>query len=144
MLYRGLKTLAVRVAQQNRNGQKIAEFLETQPAIERVYYPGLPSHPDHKFATKLMKGFGGVVTFLIKGDLETVSRFIDRLKIPLIAPSLGGVESLIDPPALMSFWNLPKEERERLGIPDNLIRLVLGNEDTNELIDDLRQALAGI
>lgn len=144
MLYRGLKTLAVRVAQQNRNGQKIAEFLETQPAIERVYYPGLPSHPDHKFATKLMKGFGGVVTFLIKGDLETVSRFIDRLKIPLIAPSLGGVESLIDPPALMSFWNLPKEERERLGIPDNLIRLALGIEDTNDLIDDLRQALAGI
>jgi len=142
MLYRGLKTLVVRVKQQNQNGQKVAEFLEGQPLIEKVYYPGLESHPDHHFATQLMQGYGGVVTFLIEGDLDTTARFFDRLEIPIIAPSLGGVESLIDPPALMSFWNLTKEEREALGIPDNLIRLALGIEDTDDLITDLRQALS--
>jgi len=141
LLYRGLKTLAVRVARHNENGMKVAEFLENQSKIERVYYPGLESHPDHKIASALMRGFGGVVTFLVKGDFETTARFIDGLEIPLIAPSLGGVETLVDPPALMSFWNLSPEERTALGIPDNLVRLATGIEDTEDLIADLDQSL---
>lgn len=144
LLERGIKTLAVRVRQQNQNAQAVAEYLEAHPAIERVWYPGLSSHPDHEVACAQMSGFGGVVTFTVRGDLYTTGDFIDRLRIPYIAPSLGGVESLIEQPALMSYYERTTEEREALGIYDNLVRFAIGIEDTQDLIDDLEQALAGV
>ncbi len=144
LLLRGLKTLALRVDKQNQNGQAIAEFLEGHPSIERVWYPGLPSHPDHEIAKGQMSGFGGVVSLTVKGDLEATSRFIDALQIPLIAASFGGVESLVEQPALMSFFELSTEERLGVGISDNLVRLSLGIEDAGDLIADLDQALAQI
>jgi len=143
LLLRGLKTLGLRLERQNHNGQLVAEYLEAHPAVERVWYPGLPSHPDHEVAAAQMKGFGGVVSFTIRGDLETTSRFIDRLQIPLISPSLGGVESLVTQPALMSYYDLSTEERLEIGIRDNLVRLALGIEDAADLIADLAQALEG-
>ena len=140
-LARGLRTLGLRMAQHNRNGQAVAEFLEGHPAVERVWYPGLPSHPDHEVARRQMRGFGGVVSFTVKGGLEETARFVDALRIPLLAASLGGVESLVTLPALASYYNLSPEERQALGIPDNLVRLSLGVEDTADLLDDLAQAL---
>jgi len=141
LLSRGLKTLGLRVERQNHNGQKVAEFLEDHPMIEQVWYPGLASHPDHQFAVEQMHGFGGVVSFTVRGDLDDTSRFIDALKIPFLATSLGGVESLITQPALMSYFDLEPEQRAALGIKDNLVRLALGVEDTADLIVDLEQAL---
>jgi cystathionine gamma-synthase len=141
LLLRGLKTLALRVEKQNGNGQAVAEFLEDHPSIERTWYPGLPSHPDHQVAKEQMSGYGGVVSFTVKGDLETTSRFIDALQIPLIAASFGGVESLVEQPALMSFYELSTEERLAVGISDNLVRLSLGIEDAEDLIADMDQAL---
>ena len=141
LLSRGLKTLGIRVATQNANGQKVAEFLEQHPRVQRVYYPGLESHPSHVLARDLMSGFGGVVTFLIDGGFDDTANFIDRLKIPKIAPSLGGVESLVEQVAIMSFWNLPRAKREALGIPDNLVRLAAGIEEAEDLMADLNQAL---
>jgi cystathionine gamma-synthase len=142
MLERGMKTLGVRVGQQNANAMAVACYLESHPAIERVWYPGLPSHPDHQVAVAQMNGFGGVVTFEVKGDLKTTGEFIDRLRIPYIAPSLGGVESLIEQPALMSYYEKTTEERLALGMKDNLVRFAIGIEDTDDLLDDLEQALA--
>jgi cystathionine gamma-synthase len=144
LLLRGLKTLGLRIERQNQNGQAVAAFLEGHPKIERVWYPGLASHPDHAVAVRQMKGFGGVVSFTVRGDLETTSRFIDAVQIPIIAPSLGGVESLIEQPALMSFYELSTEERLAVGLRDNLVRLALGIEDTLDLVQDLDQALAQI
>jgi cystathionine gamma-synthase len=144
LLLRGLKTLALRITQQNKNGQAIAEFLENHSKIENVWYPGLPSHPDHQVAKQQMNGYGGVVSFTIKGDLDTTSSFIDALQIPFIAPSFGGVETLIEQPALMSYYELSTEERLAVGIPDNLVRLSLGIEDVEDLIADLDQALIQI
>jgi cystathionine gamma-synthase len=144
LLLRGLKTLALRIEKQNFNGQAAAEHLESHSRIEKVWYPGLPSHPDHQIAKQQMSGFGGVVSFTVKGDLEATSRFIDALQIPFIAPSFGGVESLVEQPALMSFYELSPEERLAVGIPENLIRLSLGIEDAEDLIADLDQALAQI
>jgi cystathionine gamma-synthase len=141
LLERGLKTLGLRVTQQNKTAQRVAEFLESHPAIERVWYPGLASHPDHEVAVKQMTGFGGVVSFEIRGTLEDTSRFIDALEIPYIAPSLGGVDSLIEQPALMSFFEKTTEERLELGIKDNLVRFAIGVEDTDDIIADLSQAL---
>jgi cystathionine gamma-synthase len=141
LLGRGLKTFALRVARQNASGQAIAEFLETHPKVKRVHYPGLPSHPDHAVARRQMRGFGGVVSFELAGSLEDCSRFVDAMTIPQIAPSLGGVESLIEQPALMSFYELTPEERARIGIKENLVRFAIGIEDTEDLIQDLRQAL---
>ena len=138
---RGLKTLGVRVAKQNSSGQAVAEFLEAHPRIQRVYYPGLESHPSHDLAKKLVHGYGGVVTFLIDGSFDETAKFVDNLEIPQIAPSLGGVDSLVEQVAIMSFWNLPKQEREALGIPDNLVRLAIGIEEAEDLIADLDQAL---
>ena len=142
LLGRGVKTFALRMAQQNASGQAVAEFLEAHPKVKRVYYPGLASHPDHAVAKRQMRGFGGVVSFELDGTLEDGSRFIDALKIPQIAPSLGGVESLIEQPSLMSFYELSPEERARIGIKDNLIRFSIGIEDVADLIRDLEQALA--
>ncbi|MCL4871254.1 MAG: aminotransferase class I/II-fold pyridoxal phosphate-dependent enzyme [Anaerolineae bacterium] len=149
LLERGLKTLALRVRQQNQTTQSIASYLETHPKIEQVWYPGLSSHPDYAIAQAQMSGFGGVVSFTIKpiaGEtpLATTSRFIDAVTIPLIAPSLGGVESLIEQPALMSYYELSTEERLAIGVRDNLVRLAVGIEDENDILTDLEQALAQI
>lgn len=144
LLLRGLKTLALRVERQNATGQQVAEFLEAHPRVRRVWYPGLPSHPDHPIARAQMLGFGGVVAFEIDGSLEDAGRFVDAVTIPLIAPSLGGVETLIEQPALMSYYELSTEERLAVGIRDNLVRLALGVEDADDLIADLDQALARI
>jgi cystathionine gamma-synthase len=144
LLLRGMKTLSLRIQRHNENGQRVAEFLESHPAVRRVFYPGLPSHPDHAIAKKLMAGFGGVVSFEIEGDMERTMRFIDALKIPYVGPSLGGVESIIEQPALMSHFALDKQERERMGIKDELVRYALGIEDADDLIADLQQALDSI
>ncbi|MCG8417551.1 MAG: aminotransferase class I/II-fold pyridoxal phosphate-dependent enzyme [Proteobacteria bacterium] len=141
LLIRGLKTLELRVARQNQSAMAIAQALDSDPRIERVFYPGLESHPDHQIAKRHMKGFGGVVSFLVKGDLDTTSRFVDRCRLPVIGPSLGGVESLIEQPALMSFYELTTEQREAIGIKDNLVRLSVGVESTEDLVRDLSGAL---
>jgi cystathionine gamma-synthase len=144
LLERGIKTLGMRVRQQNTSAQAVAEFLEDHPRIERVWYPGLESHPDHRIAKAQMGGFGGVVSFEVAGDLLTAGKFIDNLKIPYIAPSLGGIETLIEQPALMSYYEKTTEERLALGIKDNLVRFSVGIEDADDIIRDLDQALAGI
>ncbi len=141
LLIRGVKTFALRMERQNASGMAIAQFLESHPRVTRVYYPGLPSHPNHDLAVAQMHGFGGVVSFEIDGDLEATSNFVDRLRIPYIAPSLGGVESLVEQPSLMSFYELSSEERLAVGMRDNLVRLSCGIEDTADLITDLTQAL---
>ncbi|RMG71993.1 MAG: PLP-dependent transferase [Chloroflexi bacterium] len=141
LLERGIKTLGVRVRQQNQTAMAVAKFLEGHPKIERVWYPGLESHPDYEIAVQQMNGFGGVVSFEVYGDLQTTARFIDALQIPYIAPSLGGVESLIEQPALMSYYEKTTEERLALGIKDNLVRFAIGIEDTQDILDDLEQAL---
>ena len=142
LLLRGVKTLDLRVRRQNETALRVASWLEVHPRVERVFYPGLPSHPDHEAATRQMSGFGGVVSFLVKGDLDAASRFIDATTLPIIAPSLGGVESLIEQPALMSFYELTTEERLSIGIFDNLVRLAVGIEDAGDLIADLGNAFA--
>jgi len=141
LLIRGMKTLAVRVRQHNESALRIARFLESHPEIERVYYPGLESHPDHEVARRLCSGFGGMVSFLVRGGLSTTSRFIDRCKLPIIAPSMGGVETLMEQPALMSFYELTPEQRQAIGIAENLVRLSVGLEDADDLIGDFAQAL---
>ncbi len=142
LLERGIKTMGVRVQQQNATAMAVARFLEAHPKIDRVWYPGLESHPDYSIAARQMDAFGGVVTFEVKGDLVTTGQFIDRLRIPYIAPSLGGVESLIEQPALMSYFEKTTEERLALGIKDNLVRFAIGIEDAADVIADLEQALA--
>jgi len=141
LVHRGIKTLALRVLHQNASAQAMAEALERHPKVARVYYPGLASHPSHVTAGALMRGFGGVVTFELRGDMASTGRFVDALKIPCIAPSLGGVESLVEQPALMSYFELSTEAREKIGIKDTLVRYALGIEDSDELIADLQQAL---
>jgi cystathionine gamma-synthase len=142
LLLRGMKTLGLRMARHNANGLAVAAWLERQPKVRRVWYPGLESHPDYAVATRLMAGFAGVVTFEIEGDLEAAIRFTDACRLPYIAPSLGGVESLVEMPVLMSYWDYPPEERRRYGITDTLVRLSCGIEDAADLIADLEQALA--
>ena len=144
LLERGIKTLGVRVHQQNQTALALARFLEAHPAVERVWYPGLESHPDYQIASAQMSGFGGVISFEVAGNLKTTSTFIDNLRIPFIAPSLGGVETLVEQPSLMSYYELTTEERLAIGIKDNLVRLAVGIEDTDDILDDLDQALAGI
>jgi len=141
LLIRGIKTLALRVARQNDTAVKLAAFLAAHPKVERVHHPSLPTHPEHDIATRQMDGFGGVVSFEIRGDLAAGSRLVDACRLPRIAPSLGGVESLIEQPALMSFYELTTEERLQVGIKDSLIRYSVGIEDADDLIADLRQAL---
>jgi len=144
LLLRGVKTLGLRMERHNRNGMRIASFLESHPKIRRVYYPGLPSHPDYPIAKEQMSGFGGVVSFEIKGDLETTSAFVDALRIPFIAPSFGGAESLVEQPALQSYFELTTEQRLAVGISNELVRYAVGLEDADDLIADLEQALARI
>ena len=144
LLIRGLKTFPLRIRQQNESSQKIATFLEGHGKIKRVWYPGLRSHPNHLLARSQMDGYGGVISFLVKADLNTTSSFIDSMKIAQIAPSLGGVETLIEQPALMSYYEMPDSEREKLGIYGNLVRLSVGIEDTDDIISDLEQSLRKI
>ena len=144
LLLRGMKTLALRMERHNANGLAIARWLEEHPKVRRVWYPGLASHPDYAVATRQMKGFAGVVTFEVEGDLEAAIRFTDACRLPYIAPSLGGVESLVEMPVLMSYWDYPPEERRRYGITDTLVRLSCGIEDAADLIADLEQALARV
>ena len=142
LLERGLKTFALRMERHNQNGQLIAEFLEAHPRIERVYYPGLKSHPSHEVAKRTMKGFGGLITFLVRNaDWRETAAVIDACTIPKIAPSLGGVESLIEQPYVMSYFDYSAEDRARFGISDNMIRMACGIEDPADLIADLKQAL---
>jgi cystathionine gamma-synthase len=143
-LLRGMKTLALRVERHNQNGLAVARFLEEHARVRRVWYPGLASHPDHAVAARLLRGFGGVVTFEIEGDLDATIRFVDACRLPYIAPSLGGVDSLVEMPVLMSYWDQPREERLRWGITDSLVRLSCGIEDARDLIADLAQALARV
>jgi cystathionine gamma-synthase len=142
LLSRGLKTLELRMRRHNENGLALAEFLEGHSRVERVYYPGLPSHPYHDVARRTMRGYGGLVTFLVKdADWRQTAAIVDAVKIPRIGPSLGGVESLIEQPLVMSYYECTPEERERFGIPDNMIRLACGVENSEDLIADLAQAL---
>jgi len=144
LLLRGIKTLDIRMARHNENGLALATYLETHPKIKSVFYPGLASHPDHEVAQRVMKGFGGVVTFEIDTDLKGAMRFIDSTQIPYQAPSLGGVESLIELPVTMSFWDKSKEERARLGITDTLVRYACGIENSADIIADIEQALSKV
>lgn len=141
LLLRGIKTLALRVAHQNHAGLEVARFLESHPRIRRVYYPGLPGHPDYAVASRQMQGFGGVVSFELDADLETTSRFIDALRIPYIGPSFGGAEGLVEQVALSAYYESAPEERATLGIADSLVRLAVGLEAVPDLIADLEQAL---
>jgi len=141
LLLRGLKTFALRMLQHNRNAQAIAEFLEEHPRVRKVWYPGLPSHPDHALARAQMDGFGGLVSFEVEGDGQQTLKFVDSLRLWLLGPSLGGVESLVSHPATVSYYDFSREERERLGIYDNLVRLAVGIEDSADLIADLDAGL---
>ncbi len=141
LLLRGMKTLGLRVERHNAGALEIARWLEAHPRIRRVWYPGLESHPDHDVARRTMKGFGGVVTFELDADLDGTVRFVDACEIPYLAPSLGGVESLIEMPAIMSFWDRTSEERQALGMTDSLVRFSVGIEEPADLIADLEQAL---
>lgn len=147
LLERGLKTLALRMERHNANGLAVARFLEGHPRVVRVLYPGLESHPYHEIAARTMRGCGGLVTFLLKGpdgapaSWRATADVVDAVRIPRIGPSLGGVESLIEQPLVMSYWSYSAEERAVFGIPDNMIRMACGIEDADDLIADLAQAL---
>ena len=141
LLLRSLKTLVVRMERHNENAMKIANFLEKRRDIKKVIYPGLKTHPQHKLASKQMHGFGGIVSFEIKGKLNKAKSFLKKTKIFTLAESLGGVESLIEHPGLMTHASLSKERREKLGISDTLIRLSIGLENIEDLKEDISQAL---
>jgi cystathionine beta-lyase/cystathionine gamma-synthase len=138
---RGTKTLALRMRQHDANGRRIAQWLEPHPRVERVYYPGLPSHPEHALACRQMTGFGGMVSIEL-GTLERATRFVESTKVFALAESLGGVESLIGHPASMTHASVPREMRDAMGLTDGLVRLSVGIEDVEDLIADLEQALA--
>ena len=147
LLERGLKTFALRMERHNANGLAVARFLESHPRVERVLYPGLESHPFHAVAKRTLRGCGGLVTFFIKGadggpaDWRTTAAVVDAVRIPRIGPSLGGVESLIEQPLVMSYWNYTPAERASFRIADNMIRLACGIEDADDLVADLARAL---
>lgn len=142
LLQRGLKTFSLRMQRHNQNGQAVAEFLEAHPRVSKVYYPGLESHKYHEVAKRQMRGYGGLVTFLIdNADWRATADIVDAAQIPRIGPSLGGVESLIEQPMVMSYFEATAEQRREWGIQDNMIRLSCGIEDTDDLIADLKQAL---
>jgi cystathionine gamma-synthase len=142
LLLRGIKTFPLRTEFQTNTAQIVAEHLERHPEIRRVFYPGLPSHPHHEIAKAQMDGYGGVVSFWIKGDLARAKRFLDALESIHIGPSLGGVETLITHPAMVTYYRITRKERYALGITDQLFRLALGVEDPHDLIADLDHALA--
>lgn len=142
LLSRGLKTFELRMQRHNENGLAVARFLDEHPRVERVYYPGLPSHPYYEVARRTMRGYGGLVTFTVRdADWRATADVVDAVQIPRIAPSLGGVESLIEQPLVMSYLDCPPPQRELFGISDNMIRLSCGIENSDDLIADLKQAL---
>jgi cystathionine beta-lyase/cystathionine gamma-synthase len=140
LVLRGTKTLAVRMAQHNINGQALAEFLETHPKVKQVLYPGLPSHPQHELAKRQMRGFGGMIAFDV-GTIEAAYSVCKRVRLMALAESLGGVETLIGHPAAMTHASVPKERRAAIGLTDSLVRISVGIEDPADLIEDLKQAL---
>ena len=141
LLYRGMKTLALRVKYQNESAMRVAQFLEGHPAVVSTNYPGLESHPGHNLARELFDGFSGMLSFEIKGGVDAAERFMQRAKLPIVAPSLGGVETLVTRPATTSHSGMSREDRIRLGITDSLIRVSIGIEATEDLIEDFDQAL---
>ena len=142
LVLRGIKTLHLRVQRHGENGEKVARFLSNHPFIENVYYPGLPSHPNHEIAKKQMNGFGGMVSFTFKsGNKEDAISFLEKLKVFTLAESLGGVESLANHPALMTHASIPEYKRKEIGITDDLVRLSVGVEDIDDLLADIEQAL---
>ena len=144
LVLRSLKTLAVRMEKHCENAFEIASFLEKHEVIEKIYYPGLSNHPNHEIAKKQMKGFGGMITVVLKGGLKTATTFLERTKLFALAESLGGVESLIEHPAIMTHASVPAEVRKDLGIEDGLVRLSVGIESVEDLLDDLNQALSAV
>ena len=143
LVLRGIKTLHIRMERHCFNGRKIAEFLKTHPRIEKIYWPGFEDHPNHAIAKKQMKDFGGMISIVLKNaSLDDTFKLASSFKVFSLAESLGGVESLINHPSTMTHASIPKEERERVGVVDNLLRLSVGIEDVEDLIDDLKQALA--
>ena len=139
---RGLKTLALRMERHCANGQAVADFLESHPKVDKVFYPGLPSHPQHRLAEQQMDAPGGMVTAILKGGLDDARRFLERVELFALAESLGGVESLIEHPAIMTHASIPAENRAALGISDGLVRLSVGIESAEDLMADLQNALA--
>lgn len=137
---RGTKTLAIRMRSHNENAMEVARFLAKHPKVKRVHYPGLPSHPQHRLAKKQMGGFGGMISFDL-GDLGTAKKFLKKVRICALAESLGGVESLISHPATMTHASVPPAQRKRIGVTDGLIRISVGIEDVEDIIEDLRRAL---
>ena len=143
LVLRGIKTLHIRMERHCFNGRKIAEFLKTHPRIAKIYWPGFEDHPNHAIAKKQMKDFGGMISIVLKNaSLDDTFKLASSFKVFSLAESLGGVESLINHPSTMTHASIPKEERERVGVVDNLLRLSVGIEDVEDLIDDLKQALA--
>ena len=142
LVLRGIKTLAIRMEAHQKNAMKVAKFLETHSKVERVVYPGLKSHPQHRIAKKQMHGFGGMITFFLKGDIKKSKKFLEKVKLFALAESLGGVESLIEHPAIMTHASVPKDVRESIGLYDNLIRLSVGIEHVDDLIADLEKAFS--
>lgn len=141
LLDRGLRTLEVRVRRQNENALRLARWLEGRPGVERVIYPGLESHPDHHVATELMEGFGGMVSIVLEGGGDAADRLVDRLELALVAPSLGGVETLVSQPRFTSHADLSPSARADLGIPDGFVRISVGVENLDDLKADFEQAL---
>ena len=144
LVLRSLKTLAVRMERHCKNAVQIAHFLEQHPAIEKVYYPGLPSHPQHQIALKQMSGFGGMISVVVKGGLKNATSFLERTKLFSLAESLGGVESLIEHPAIMTHASVPEEIRNEIGVVDGLVRLSVGIETLEDLLADLDAALSDL
>ncbi|QTA37680.1 cystathionine gamma-synthase [Thermosipho ferrireducens] len=144
LVMRGIKTLSVRMEKHASNAMKIARYLEDNPMVEKVYYPGLPSHPQHELAKRQMKGYSGILSFELKGDLKVAVKFVESLQIFFLAESLGGVESLIELPALMTHASVPEEERVKVGIKDSLIRVSVGIEDVEDLIEDLERGFKAV
>ena len=143
-LARGLKTFSLRMTRHNENGISVANFLNNHPKVDKIWFPGLEEHRDYSIAKDCLNGFGGLITFTVKANLHGTARFIDSLKIPKIAPSLGGCESLIEQPSILSFYHHSPEARESFGIYDNMVRISCGLEESSDLIDDLRHGLEGI
>lgn len=140
MALRSLKTLPIRMKAHAQNAMAVAHFLQSHPMVEKVVYPGLESHPQYALAKKQMHGFGGMITFFIKGGIESSRKFLESVRVFALAESLGGVESLIEHPAIMTHASIPADQRKKLGIDDSLIRLSVGIEDVDDLVDDLKQA----
>ena len=141
ILLRSVKTLKVRMLEHCRNGTIVAHFLHKHPKVAKVFYPGLESHPNYEVAKKQMRHAGAMLSFELKGDMETARKFLKALKVFTLAESLGGVESLVESPALMTHMSVPKDQREVLGIRDTLIRISVGIEEVEDLLNDLENAL---